>query len=240
MHAAGLHPGSKLLEIGCATGKATVPLARRGFRITCVEIGPDLAAAARRNLSAYDGVGVIETSFEQWQPPAAHQFDLVYAATSWHWVDPRTRCQLAWRLLRPAGHIAVWSALHVRPADGDPFFLEIQDVYNEIGEGLPPGTPFPRPGQLADSSAELADSGLFEVTLVRHFDWAVSYDAEEYIALLDTFSGHICMQPWQRDRLYGEIRGRLAERPDGRLLRHWGAALTVARRLDVPADRPAR
>src|SRR5262245_49635885 len=44
----GLAPGDCLLEIGCATGKATVPLARLGFRITCVELGPDLAAVARR------------------------------------------------------------------------------------------------------------------------------------------------------------------------------------------------
>jgi SAM-dependent methyltransferase len=235
VRAAELRPGSTLLEIGCATGKATLPLARRGFRITCVELGSGLAAAARRNLSAYQSVEVVEDAFEQWRPPTGRLFDLVYAATSWHWIDPRTRCALAWRVLRPSGHIAVWTALHVLPADGDPFFTELQAVYDEIGEGMPPGTVFPRPGELADNAAEFTDSGLFEVTLVRHFDWAVSYDADQYIALLDTFSGHVSMQPWQRDRLYGEIRRRLRDRPDGRLRRHWGAALTVARRLDPPA-----
>jgi hypothetical protein len=45
------------------------------------------------------------------------------------------------------------------------------------------------------------------------------------------------MAQWQRDRLYGEIRRRLAARPDGRLRRHWGAALHVARRRDPPAAR---
>src|SRR5208282_5991855 len=49
----GLTPGDDLLEVGCATGKATRPLARRGFRITCVELGPELAAAARRNLTGW-------------------------------------------------------------------------------------------------------------------------------------------------------------------------------------------
>ena len=34
------------MEVGCATGKTTLPLARRGFGITCVEIGPNLAAVA--------------------------------------------------------------------------------------------------------------------------------------------------------------------------------------------------
>lgn len=56
------------------------------------------------------------------------------------------------------------------------------------------------------------------------------HDADSYIDLLDTFSGHIAMQPWQRQRLYGEVRRRLAERPDGLLRRHWGAVLHVARR----------
>jgi hypothetical protein len=58
----------------------------------------------------------------------------------------------------------------------------------------------------------------------------VSYDAERYIDLLETFSGHISMQQWQRERVYAEIRRRLAERPDGRVRRHWGAALHIARR----------
>jgi hypothetical protein len=38
------------------------------------------------------------------------------------------------------------------------------------------------------------------------------------------------MAPWQRERLYGEIRRRLAGRRSGTLRRHWGAALHVARR----------
>jgi protein-L-isoaspartate O-methyltransferase len=52
---AGLAPGDRLLEVGCATGKATAPLARRGFRITCVELGPELAKLARQNLSGFAG-----------------------------------------------------------------------------------------------------------------------------------------------------------------------------------------
>jgi hypothetical protein len=54
--------------------------------------------------------------------------------------------------------------------------------------------------------------------------------------LLDTFSGHIAMEQWQRDRLYGEIRRRLAERPDGTLRRHWGSVLQVARRAGSSAE----
>jgi len=232
VQAAGLRVGDHLLEIGCATGKATIPLARRGFRITCIEIGSALAAAARSNLADFPHVEIIESAFETWSPPT-EKFDLAFAATSWHWLDPATRYQRASELLRPGGHLAFWSATHVFPEDGDQFFFEIQDVYDEIGEGLPPDATWRRPEELPDAREEIKRSGLFETVLVHRFAWQISYDAEEYLRLLDTFSGHIAMKAWQRDRLYSEVRRRLGRRPDGRLDRHWGAVLHVARRAET-------
>lgn len=225
-----LPPGDRLLEIGCATGKATLPLARRGFRITCIELGPDLAASARRNLAGLD-VDIVEGRFEDWRPAAGERFGLVFAATAWNWIDPALRYALAWQALRPGGHLAFWNALHVIPDDGDPVFREIQDVYDEIGEGLPPGSAWPRPGELAAQAAEIEASGLFEVARIRHFDWEQVYDADSYIELLSTFSGHIAMEDWKRERLFGEIRRRLRQRPDNAVRRHWGAVLHVARRV---------
>ena len=63
------------------------------------------------------------------------------------------------------------------------------------GEGLPPGTRFRGPGELPDHRAEIAQTGLFTDVAVRNFDWEVSYDAEAYIRLLSTFSGHIADGP---------------------------------------------
>jgi len=221
-----LVPGDRLVEVGCATGKATHPLAERGFRMTCLEPGPALVAIARRNLADY-GVEVVEARFECWRPPG--RCDMVFAATAWHWVDPERRYGLAAAALKPAGFLAFWAAGHVIPHGGDPFFGDIQEVYDEIGEAVDPDAPVPRPGQLDDERAEIEAGGLFEVVDIRQFDWETNHDAESYIDLLNTFSGHIAMQPWQRERLYGEIRRRLGERPDGRLRRHWGAVLHIAR-----------
>jgi SAM-dependent methyltransferase len=227
---AGLRGPADLLEIGCATGIATEPMARRGHRITCVELGPTLAAQARANLAAYPDVTVVCASFDTWTPPAWGAFDLVYAATAWHWLDPATRYQRAHRHLRRGGALAFWSATHVVPEDGDPFFVELQEVYEEIGESQPSDWRFPKPSELADQAAEITASGLFASVVVRYFDWETTYDADGYIALLDTFSGHRTMRPWQRQRLYDEIRRRLAERPSSTVRRHWGAVLHVATR----------
>ncbi len=175
---------------------------------------------------------VVNGAFETWPPPPGTRFDLIVAATAWHWVDPALPFQRAWELLRPGGHLAFWTATHVLPEGGDPFFVQIQDVYDEISAGMPAGTAWLRTGGIPDDRAEIERSGRFQDVVVRHFDWEISYDAEEYLRLLDTFSGHIAMQPWQRERLYAEIKRRLARRSDGRLRRGWGAVLHVARRAD--------
>jgi SAM-dependent methyltransferase len=232
IEAAGLLPGDRLLEIGCATGKATEPLARRGFQITCIELGHALATVARRNLAPFPQVEVIEGQFEAWEPrPGDAPFDLVFAATSWHWLDPVVRYQRAHALLRPGGHLAFWSALHVFPEGGDSVFRELQQVYEEIGEPALPS--WPRPGELPDARAEIAAAGLFDTVAVRHFDWELTYDAEGYIRLVQTFSDHLARPPWKRERLHAEIRRLLSQRLDGRLRRHWGAVLHVARRRGV-------
>jgi hypothetical protein len=61
--------------------------------------------------------------------------------------------------------------------------------------------------------------------------WETSYTAEEYIAFLNTFSGHISVDPPKREHLYREIRRRIGERADHRMRRHWYAMLHVARAI---------
>jgi SAM-dependent methyltransferase len=224
---AGLEPGARLLEIGCATGKATRPLLARGFTVVCVELGGQLAEKARRELAGLP-VEIHVEPFETWQGDA-ETFDLVYAATAWHWVDPAVRYRRAARVLRPGGHLAFWSALHAFPEGFDPFFTEIQEVYDAIGESYGDAWPPPPPEQVPDSSAEIEASGLFADVRVRRYLWERQYTADEYIALLDTFSGHIAMTSSSRSRLYEEIRARLARRSEQRVRRHWYSILHVAR-----------
>jgi protein-L-isoaspartate O-methyltransferase len=87
----GVSSGDRALEIGCASGKATRPLAARGLRVTCIELGAALAARARHNLAAFPDVEVVQSAFETWEPPVGVRFDLVAAATSWHWIDAEVR-----------------------------------------------------------------------------------------------------------------------------------------------------
>jgi SAM-dependent methyltransferase len=231
---AALEPGDCLLEIGCGTGKASRPLLEEGFGVVCVELGEALARQARRNLAGFP-FEVHVAPFEEWDGERG-AFDLVFAATGWHWLDPAVRYRKAHGFLRPGGHLAFWSALHAFPPGFDPFFTEIQKVYDAIGENWEGDWPPPAPRQIPDDREEIEQSGLFEDVQVRRYVWDRLYTADEYLALLETFSGHISMDAAKREHLYAEIRRRLGERDEPRVRRHWYAILHVARRASAPAN----
>ena len=87
---AALEAGDQVIEIGCGTGQATVPLAEHGLSVTAVELGAELAAIARRRLAAFPACEVVTCSFEDWQAHDA-TLDAVAAVNSLHWIDPRLR-----------------------------------------------------------------------------------------------------------------------------------------------------
>src|SRR5207248_2323683 len=60
---AGLGPGAAVLEVGCGTGQLTERLAGAGFRVTAIDIGRSMVAAAQRRLTGAE-VRFQVTSFE--------------------------------------------------------------------------------------------------------------------------------------------------------------------------------
>jgi len=124
----GTGPGTRALEIGCGTGQATLPLARRGYRLLGVELGANLAAVARTKLADYTNARVLACSFEAW-PVEQEAFDLVVSATAFHWVDPRVRYRKSAQALRPDGSLAlIWNRADTE--GGSEGFLEaLEDVH---------------------------------------------------------------------------------------------------------------
>lgn len=230
---AELDPGARLLEIGCGTGQATVPLARRHFAVTCVELGERLAEVARKRLTAFPDVRVVTADFETWQPAEA-AFDVVVAFTALHWIAPTARYAKPALLLRNGGHLAVVTTAHVLPANGDPFFAAVQDDYIELTPDADEEPP-PPPDAVPDLSEEIAASGYFRNVGAQRWVWDISYSAEEYITLLSTYSGHRALSDEVRARLYERIRTRIAERPSGTVRKSYLATLNVARKMSLPA-----
>src|SRR5579864_6375398 len=155
----GLRGGSRVVEVGCGTGKATLPLAGRGMRMTCVELGASLAAVARRKLALFPGVEIVVADFETWTPRRAG-YDALVSFTAYHWIERALRYVKAAEVLREGGALAIAMIHHVLPPGADPFFLEAQADYDAVGRG---GTPPGPPEEIEAFGEEMTASGLFHV-----------------------------------------------------------------------------
>ncbi|MBT9332626.1 class I SAM-dependent methyltransferase [Paracidobacterium acidisoli] len=225
----GLDPaGTRILEIGCGTGKSTLPLARRGCDVVALEMGGNLAGLARKHLAAFPKVRIAHARFEDWA--AAEAFDLVLAITAWHWIDPAVRYQRAAAALKADAVLAFSMSEHVFPPGYDPFFEQIQDGYEAIGAGRLPWPPTP-PESIPDARAEIEQTGLFhDVRVIRRL-WTEEFTADEHVALMRTASDHRLMEPAKREWLFDEMRRLIEARPAGRIRKHNLTLLHLARRL---------
>jgi ubiquinone/menaquinone biosynthesis C-methylase UbiE len=102
---AGLSPEAAVLEVGCGTGQLTERLASSGFRLTAIDLGPSMIAAARRRLTGAE-VSFQVTSFEDLAAADA-SFDLVISSAAFHWIDPEVAFTKSAQLLRPGGWLAL-------------------------------------------------------------------------------------------------------------------------------------
>ncbi len=222
-------PGGQALEIGCGTGQATLPFAQRGYHILCLDIGAELLAIAAQNLRAYPDVHFENVSFESWLVQAS-RYDLVYAATAFHWVPREIGYPKAAQALKPGGALAIFSNAHPQPYSG--FFEEVQSVYSQY---------LPKPPDLSKrltTSEEIEaqarymrDTGLFNSVEVRTYPWTKTYTTSEYIQLLNTYSDHQALPEEHRRGLYQAIAHLIENHYEGKVERPYLTELFLGKKV---------
>ncbi len=205
---AQLRPGATILELGCGPGIATVPFARSGFSMVCLE--PSLAACefARQNCAAYSAVTIVNTLFEEWHLEP-ERFDAVLAANAWHWTPPEIRCQKAAAALKENGSlILLWNMSPQLP-------LEVYQAVNEVYQAQAPSLiaeredPATQERLLQGLTQDVEDSGLFEASISEHLLCNVTYSIDNYLRLLNTFSPYRMLDPAKRDSIFISLRDLL-------------------------------
>ena len=132
----GLNAESSVLEVGCGTGQATRSLAALAHSVTAVEPGAGMAALARHRLAAAANVEVENSRFEDWDD-GGRRFDVLVAASSWHWVDPSVGWRRAHDVLHPGGWMALLGNVVVRRADEPEVYAETADLHERFSPGNP-------------------------------------------------------------------------------------------------------
>ena len=103
---AGIGRGDRVLEVGCGSGQLTRGLVARGLHVTALEPGKNLIALARQNL---EGAGAVEFVNAQFEDALLRheQFQAVFSASAFHWIDPEVSWQQAAHVLVPGGTLAL-------------------------------------------------------------------------------------------------------------------------------------
>lgn len=198
-----LTPGASILEIGCGTGQATGFFERFEPHQTCIDPGERLLEACKNRYPQYNFFCGKFENFES----ESDSFDLIYAATSFHWITKGLRFTKAASLLNEGGHLVVLTDQHTKNLGG--FFADVEPIYKRLAPDL--YSPFQQPASPEQEENPLA--------LIDHFetDRELQYSADDYIGLLRTFSGHIALGEDRLSALCDEIHALIERRHNGRI-----------------------
>ena len=215
-----------ILEVGCGTGQATLSFASQGYKMTCLDIGANLVEVAKKKLVDYQ-VNFYITSFEEWTP--IEKFDLLVSATAFHWIDPRTRYQLAYRALKEDGWMALFWNKHPAPYTG--FFQDVQQTYNKVVPEWRTHNEKPTTDEwITKQSQEITETGLFGDVIVKKYPFSVGFTSRNYIKLLKTFSDHRSLEKEQQKRLYAGIEELIENEYAGYIERPYLSVLFMSKK----------
>jgi SAM-dependent methyltransferase len=187
----GIPQEGRILEVGCGPGKATIPFAKRGYTMLCLELGENLAALAAEKMRAYPAVEIQNIAFEDW-PVERASFDLFISAQAFHWIPPDVGYARAAATLKGSGTLALFWTQH--PVWDTPVRLALDRVYRDKAPQIADADQKNSAEVLTKRTVDDIDaSGLFRGVLVKHYPWSERYTAEQYTKLLSTYSDHRCL-----------------------------------------------
>ena len=206
--------GKSAIEIGAGTGKATTPFLDKGYDVTAVEIGSNMADFLLNRFNTFKSFKVVISSFED-AVLQESSYDLIYAATAFHWVDAEIGCPKAFRLLKDDGAIALFR-YNAIAADGDELYEEIQTIYEKYYYSYYTSNARPikkskedflKPSEIYISYRfeDLKTYGFKDISM-KFYDGEKTYSADEYIVLLETMSDHKSLPNSNRMALYAGIK----------------------------------
>jgi ubiquinone/menaquinone biosynthesis C-methylase UbiE len=216
--------GSTVLEVGCGTGQLTESLACYGFRLTAIDIGPSMVAAARRRLGG-SALSFQVSSFEDFAAADA-SFDLIVSGTAFHWVDPEVRFRKPARLLRPGGWLAL---LETGERYDDPFGAALRGMWIARSDD---GSARVRLPHFADTEV-ISATGLFETPVHKTHTQRIVRSVEAVIGVENTRATSLSWPDDIRRGFTEQLRRHLRSQTEVQLTQE--TSLTMARALARPS-----
>jgi ubiquinone/menaquinone biosynthesis C-methylase UbiE len=245
---AGIGSGDHVLEVGCGSGQLTRSLVARGLHVTALEPGKSLIALARQNLDGAGEVEFVNAQFEDASLPR-EQFQAVFSASAFHWVDPKVSWQKTADVLAPGGTLALVQYCGLEEPrskkDQDVVLAAMRKVAPDVAASWPAyrdldatlaGTE-QRRANVSEVWAWLGSydlgqdyaAGLFGEVQVAVLPRLVEHTPDQLNALVRTMSFYARLSPGQRQALEGEYEA-IYERLGRPIRASVVASLVTARR----------
>ncbi|MEX0751291.1 MAG: class I SAM-dependent methyltransferase [Dehalococcoidia bacterium] len=227
LRAGGCDAPFDAIEIGPGTGKATASLIDRGFRVTAVEPGANMAAFLREKFAGKP-LDVVHARFEDATLPDS-SFDAVVSATSFGWVDKDVRLTKSSRLLRARGVLAVIGTEQIASDVDGGFFERCFPIYLRY---RPNEENRPLPGEDVTPSVleEVEASGLFGSVRLHRYRWDQTYPTDQYADLVRSYSNTQMMPRDEKEALIADLCALIDAEFDGYVVRPLVMTLVVGRK----------
>jgi len=231
----------KAVEIGAGTGKATAPFLDNGYDVTAVEMGKNMSKFLVDKYKRYSDFRVITSTFED-AVLNENYYDLIYAASAFHWVDAEVGCPKVFKLLKTGGAFILirsnWNS-----HDNEELANDLQAVYGKYYYN------YYNPDERDDKPIKHTLESLlkpeaiykgFRLESMEHFGFKDvtmkiynqmhTYNTEGYIKLLDTFSDHRALPVENREALYAGVKD-VVENHGGQIQTHNTYQLYMGRKI---------
>jgi len=231
----GMDQTSSVLEVGCGTGQATGSLGALGCSVTAIEQGADMAALARQRNATFGNVKVVTSTFEEWDNRGA-RFDVLLAASAWHWIDQSIGWRRAHDVLHPGGWMALLGNVVVRRPGEPEVYAETADLHERFSPGNPDWShpPLEDDVRITDEGWGLVEDpgGLFGPTIVRWYPTVQWFNGEGFADLLRSTSLYRKLDRDVREPLLDAIAERIRTRMGDRASRRYLCVLRVGQRAE--------
>lgn len=227
---AQLAPQSKILEVGCGSGVATVDFARLGYTIDAVEPNLEFCRLAEQHCLDYPQVRIIPQTFEEWQVEP-RKFQIVLAANAWHWISSDIKYVKASEALQENGALVLLWNMSLEPT------YEVYQVLNQVYQDVAPLVAPKYEGRetqeeiLQGLGKLISDSGLFGSPVQEAIECERTYDTERYLSLLSSYSQYIALEPATREALFAGLRSTIDQQLEGQIQLFNLAAYQIARKV---------
>ena len=190
---------SSVLEIGIGTGKATGPVLEKQCRIVGIEPGKQLADFTREKFRGHSNFSLYNQTLQDYECPA-QTYDLIYAATAFHWIPEEYGYKRVCELLKKGGAFARFAYHAGKDKKREELAMELRRLYETYMHTE--SEPKEYDESDAKKLAELAGKYGFIDIQYKMYHWTRDFTADEYMGLLRTYPDHMAIEETVRERFF--------------------------------------